>query len=413
MKSTPLAVRSRLVALAILSLAAVGVQAQSRYVLSTLKAPSTHPLNAVPFPLIGTYNAMDRTVFAIDASDQVYGLTDFNVRKYLDQYGHVNERFERALARWPAGTGSSVAAVKLLPSPEVVYRQRMDGFFSRDASQFSVSWSDDNNAVYNIKTGKLGAQGPAGFPLDVSNNGEVLMWLKAPETPLEGGGVLVGQSEWGVWSEAKGLAKISLQPPQYQVYWASLESLNTKGQIAGVQVSGDGQVLQDSRASMWTNGVPRALESRPGIASESLQINEAGQVLARSFQLECKAGFSYCVNTHKSQGLIQAGVFTPITSSAIFQLNPAESYESVTSRGLTAQGVVFGNYAAVGGYRAFFWKNGVFTDVTDLVKRKGVSLVLGNYVSDVVAMNDKGSMVAELTNKYLRTTSLVRLTAQP
>jgi len=102
------------------------------------------------------------------------------------------------------------------------------------------------------------------------------------------------------------------------------------------------------------------------------------------------------------------GTLRPITpsSSDVTWLNV---------QGISPAGVVVGmsNSSSRGG-RAFAWRDGVFTDLTDLLRSKGVSMPASAYLSNVWSMNAQGSFVGNyIASATASTATTVRFIAKP
>ncbi len=130
----------------------------------------------------------------------------------------------------------------------------------------------------------------------------------------------------------------------------------------------------------------------------------------------------YCYTQADAVSLLDNGVETVVAQ--------ADANRWVVSALLINAGVVVGRYRtgtvsptqyisaqredspddAVG--RAFIWQRGVFSDLDAWVASKGVTLPAGAVFTRAMAINDKGSIVAQLRLAN-GTTSMVRLTARP
>jgi hypothetical protein len=200
--------------------------------------------------------------------------------------------------------------------------------------------------------------------------------------------------------------------------------INEAGVVAGAVSTG---VPQRLLAATWRNGVWQPLPQQGGVSSTVLRVNENGQMLVmRSLTEVCRQAESgpFCalaapqVFFRAANGVETAllgegdsrrlgrtlmnnagtvvGCMGPATADQLFfELTP-----------WTNLGVCSAPDA-----RAYIWQKGVLSDLASHVASKGVKLPAGAQLTDVLAINDKGSMVARML--VGTTYSLVRLTAKP
>lgn len=353
--------------------------AQSSYVLTTLKPPTSGKLAAT--------NGFLGHTFGIDASDQVVGRAAYYAGYYFDTNApYFRTRYDPYVVRWPASTAASVLPTKVIKAPEWTY---LDLSVSQDAKKVLMTSSGDS--VVDVATMKAGLTIPATLDALAVNSAGTVVWNSRDGS----------LTTFGTWNATSGTTTF----PAIQGGWAHLKSLNSKGVAVGwAQASTDPL----KRAAMWVGGQLSVLDQRPGVGSEAVLINDAGTVVAQSLQPYCHGSF-YCDHYPGPQGILANGVFTPIAGPD----GPIDN--QVAAQAMNNQGVVVGYLNPLdqdpAGRRGFIWRNNTLTDVTELLRSKGVALPVGAVITDVLAINDKGSMVAAM--KAGNVTSLVRLSAKP
>lgn len=355
--------------------AAGSALAQSGYTISTLKAPSSEGVYTMQPTGSGS---LLRPAIGIDASDAVFGWGSYSAGYYI-AYGSFKwtQRFDPYLVSWPAGTASSVSPVKVYKASGALSLS-----FSADARKVLIS--DTARRVYDTASKVMGSTLPVDLRPEAVNNAGQVLWNH------------VDQTEHGLWTPAGG--KVLL--PKFQD-GSVVMVLNNTGDAAGA-IAWQQSIEPTSRwrPITWRQGVPAFLDPRPNHSVLPTAMNDAGQVLVEDYE-------QVCAQPDSCLWRATQGVLSP--TGAISLITPSSSeLDKIQARGITNDGLVYG----VRGYRAFFWKNGVFTDVTDMLRSKGVTLPVGSVVADVFAMNAKGSMVAQLRSAT-SSTSLIRLAARP
>ena len=387
-----------------LSVAGVSAQAQTGYTLTTLKPASS------AVPLDGTF-----TRWAIDANDRVLGTTSyFEGYVWLFSALAFRPRYTPYISRWPATTLSSVSPAKLVSATNSMATLSPNG-------QMLVTINAP--ALYDtVARATLGSlPQPNLIGLAVNNAGVVLTQVLSNfSVPIPG---TAGVESFSVphahaWSVAQGLVAL----PESGGFDSTAWAVNSAGDIAGQVSLGERNVAQ---AVIWSGGQMQPIEQPVDTASVAFRINDRGQVLLR------RAPVSNCGERRDLRVHCQVGPDTVYLrdNGVETALMPADVSKWISYAVLNNNGVVVGryrtgtvsqldviqadrdDYGGGGESRAFIWQKGVLSDLTDWVKGKGVSLPAGAVLTRALAINDRGSVVAELTLAS-GATSLVRLTAR-
>jgi probable HAF family extracellular repeat protein len=362
-------------------LAAGQSHAQSSYALTTLKPPSGG-LNRYA-------HGYQQRSFGIDSADQVVGPAGYAAGVYLDVNGWTfKTRYDQYVVKWPASSAASVSPVKVIRAPD---KNSLLLDVSTGAKKVMVYSS--GQAILDVATARLGPKVPTTIDLKQVNDLGVAVWW-ARDT---------GSSDQGTWSATTGT--VTLAPAAGVV--AGGRALNTQGLVVGT-VTPPG--ARTHRAGQWLNGQWNVIDLRGGdVASEAIAVNEQGQALVQSHSVTCPDP-SYCLTVDTSIGVITDGSFRQIGGGAG---EPAATWLEATA--INNQGVVVGHVrtseSQLTPARAFVWQNGVYSDLTRLVATKGLTLPAGAVLTDALALNDKGSIVAVMQTGS--TQALVRLTARP
>lgn len=367
--------------LAFVLLAAGQVHAQSSYVLTTLKPP-TSGLNRYA-------NGNQQRTFGIDSADQVVGAAGYAAGIYLDVNGWTfKTRYDQYVVKWPASTAATVSPVKVIRAPD---KNSLLLDVSTGAREVMVYSS--GQAILDVATAKLGPTAPTTIELkQVNDQGVAVWWARDASTG--------GQ---GTWSAATGA--VTLTPSAGLT--AAPRALNSQGLVVGsVNLAG----ARASRAGQWLNGQWSVIDNRAGdVGSTAIEVNEQGVALVQSSTLNCKT-VSYCLPIDTRYGVIANGVFSQIGGGPG---EPAVTWIEATA--INNQGAVVGHVrtsdTVITPARAFIWRSGVYSDLSTLMVSKGVSLPAGAVLTDALAINDKGSIVAVMQTGSTQT--LVRLTAHP
>lgn len=387
---------------------AVTAQAQSTYVLSTLKpATSAAPLRA------SVVNP-----WFIDANDHVLGTAEyFTGYTWLLSALAFRPVYTAHVSRWPATTASSVSPSKWVSSANSLASASPNG---------RLLMLTNGDALYDVSSKKVvGAlpASPRALAGAVNNAGTALGTTYETRTvPLVPGspGVYSWQiSHAATWTAATGLTML----PEGSAASSDAHAINASGTVAG-SVTDDATRLQ--QAALWVGGTLQRLPQAAQSASAAIQINDKGQMLIRREPLvSCPPESLGLTNCYVNVGAVYL-----YDNGVEVALMPPDATRWISSAFLNNQGVVVGRYrtGALGGTqhlgpsreesfdaaagRAFIWQKGVFADLTDWVKSKGVGLPSGAVLTQAVALNDRGSIVAQLRLSN-GTTSMVRLTARP
>ena len=386
------AVLRRLSLACVLAAASTSGHAQSSYSLTVLKPPSKGSHEGQ----YGGEAPPSRTL--IDTSDQV--ITTVNdVYKYtysILTWFLPQADIRRFAHRWPAGTGASVSGSRFGAEP-VLSGGGNDVYFVPSHTGAKVVL---NRNLLDAKTSKvLGNYPPDVYsPTAVNTSGAILFRGTAPWQP-------------GRTQPAQPLGGDG---------W----DINEAGLVAG---SVGTNVPQRMQAATWRNGVWQPLPQQAGVASTVLRLNENGQMLVmRSLTEVCRQAESgpFCALAAPQVFFRAAnGVETALlgegdsrrlgrtlmnnAGTVVGCMGPASSdqlFFDLTP--WTNLGVCSAPDA-----RAYIWQKGVLSDLASHVASKGVKLPAGAQLTDVLAINDKGSLVVRMIVGTAH--SLVRLTAKP
>lgn len=388
----------------LLALGATAAQAQSSYTLTVLKPPSRGWI-------VSPGATAEGTVWVIDASDRVVSSVTDVSRYVWKSLGFTPEYADYAY-RWPVSTSSSVSGIRLYAQP---------------ASLKGVSPHGQRIAIFSgtrllvdTATGKSVGSFPAGFNANLAMNNAGLLvgatLVPGAEFQSTGASVLAATS-------ANGAA---LQPLRAAGFGATFAwAVNASGAVGGaVQESAEPRV----HAALWVGGQVQLVPEAAGHASAVVALNDKGQALIR------RAPVRACgVPPEASSVECELGVETVVlregsTESALLG---ASDTRRLGRMWLNNAGVVVGriqNGAAPLGNgplepltnhwvsgaevpRTFIWQKGTLSDLTAWVAAKGAKLPAGAVLTEVLAINDKGSLVAMMRANGVD--SHVRLTARP
>lgn len=396
---------------------AAPVQAQSSYALSTLKPATTAvPLSVSPL-----------STWAIDANDHVLGTAE-HFMGYAWVFTALAYRpvYTPFVTRWPASTSASVSPSKWVSAANQLSAASPNG-------QQLMLVNDET--LYDVASkkvvGALPTLAPRALSVAVNNSGQVLARIEASRT-VSLAPASTGEFSWlithaATWRAATGLTRL----PEGAAASSQGYAINASGTVAGA-VTDDATRVQ--QAALWVNGALQRMAQVPQTASAAIQINDKGQVLVRREPVaSCPTGPTVLLNCH-----VNAGTVYLHDNGVESALLPADARRWIASARLNNQGVVVGRYQtgtvlptqqlgptrdetytvpgasadAGGDGRAFIWQRGVFSDLTDWVKARGVSLPAGAVLTHAVALNDKGSIVAQM-RLSTGAAQMVRLTARP
>ncbi|RZI84295.1 MAG: hypothetical protein EOP38_09615 [Rubrivivax sp.] len=395
-----------------LSMAALTAQAQTSYVLTTLKPAAS----GAPMPRAQQY-VLENTDRVVSHSDYEMG---YQQPMCIPGFGCFGGRktYAAFATYWPASTSTSVTPVKL---SEV----SLGGVPLAQASigKAGVAVSPDGRVFAGALSGHV--FNAAGVLIGMSNqvvdgqtsspqfgSGEV------PKRGIDNRGVVVvnqfGKTYlWDLSSRLNRTTNTTLgdtMPLQATLDKQGYPGARVNDMIGTSWMVGEvwpqnSEVIgacEDNPSNrcwpaVWDNGQMRVIDQRVG---RVVATNANRQLLIRWL------GDTYAVWTNGTEKTIA----------------PLASGQLAVPSGINAAGVVVGrsgssatdapelyNYA---GGRAFIWINGSTQDLTNYVNARGARLPSGSVLEDARAINDKGSIVAVLRN-WLGTRSTVRLTAMP
>lgn len=382
-----------------------GAHAQSSYRMTELKPASTNVLQ----PVDG---------WAIDATGQVVGTASYAAGYTFGTTSSFTPGwiavFKPYMTRWPAGTAASVAGSKLTTTAGFLEAASPNG-------QKVLSPSATGHALYDTVTKKTLGKVPlapqsstiSSTTEAVNNTGTVVVNVY---------GSVAGESPYLTharsWSVSQGLKAL----PEAGHVGSAAHAINASGVVAGAVSTAPNQLHQ---AALWVNGQLQVIPQSAGTASLAFQVNDKGQALVRRSTLEgsCAAAGDYlpCEVGRSTVSLRDGNVETALLA--------AGDARTIARALLNNAGVVVGRYEradaprardvypeAIQGRaesgRAFIWQAGVFSELTTWVSTKGVTLPAGSVLTDVLAINDQGSMVVQMVGPN-NVASFVRLVAAP
>lgn len=338
--------------------------AQSSFTVSTLKPTAT---GATMFPS------------CINERDEVFGNADYYKRTVFSfsPPGFV-KLYDEYAAKWATTAAATVSPTKAdTKAGEAQYGPRCGRLHN------GVRLVDPVTA----KVTTLPAAMSFGPPNDAGT--QVLQWGLGTGTTY--------------WTPSKGVQ--SLAAPGYQQPYGA--ALNNVGDVVGSVQVGSTNVY---KAALWVGGTQFQLVSPSfGDSTSGVAINDARQLLI------------------STQVLVQEGTDTlRVAKLAVWDQGVLKPLLAPGDGRYAKQGVInnkgtvtasvgqepLPNVYAPPDMRAVIWQNGVLSDLTAYVNARGAKLPAGTVVEAVLAMNDKGSMLAVLRTETLQY-SVVRFTAKP
>jgi len=404
-------------ALAVLALTLLAVpltqaQAQSAYTLSVLNP--------------GTANKPLGSMLHIDAQNRVFGsATYFTGYRWeaLDLLGGLripSANFVYYPSRWSASTAASVSPTKIGSAGANVLSVSPSG--SKWVSR--VDGVPTKAIVVETATGKQQA-------LLASSTGDpISTYADGPAVGINDAGWVVGHittmplkvpllqranDQAVLWKPG---ARGTILPIGNEYIGAQARFINASGMVVGLVYD---PLTDNPRTAVWSNGVAKVLDARPGRGSDPRALNNAGQILNCSYDVEYKhvddpySSYAGLTAIYGNGGceVVLNGVATPIEATKPGHVAaPVAMNASGTVLGVEFDPTVVENYLAPTS-RAFLWKNGVMQDLSDLVKARGVKLMAGVWLSSALAINDQGSIVASYIDPSAKKQVFVRLQAKP
>jgi hypothetical protein len=373
--------------------AAAGVQAQSGYRLSAL---SKTRADAAIQPL------------ALDQQDQVLGNADFfykNIRSSSGLFWFFKDVstpiFQSFGVRWPTTTLASIKPVKLGQAADVLTyaaspngSKRLHG--ERLAALGGRLWIQDaaSGLISDVPLQEFGEvthrqrlnRDFRGSPINDQG------WLLGYEAPSADNAYLIDYNlRYPIL--LKGALPWQALPMPNGYPYGDATHINNQGTIVGV---GYGSAKSESIAIMWVNGAADLLPQKEGWNASPQALSSAGHVLiqhSRPTDLPIANG----------QLRWMSSVF--FNGSAV-DITPGQEAQNVLGRSVNAKGVVVGQYSTVqtdpnkmiASESAFIWSNGTFSNLTAWMAAKGLKLPTGQRFSDAISVNDRGSILARVSN---------------
>jgi len=384
--------------------------AQSSYRMAVLEPASDRGLD------VGTLGQ-----WGIDATGQVvttvqhsagytFGITNSFTPGWIPLYRSYP-------TRWPAGTAASVAPVKLSTSFTLMEQASPSG------QKLVLRGNATGYALYDTVTKKtlsLGSLVPnsstsAAIIAGVNNAGTTLVNVL---------GTVAGEPQTlrhaKMWTPGQGLKAL----PEGGYLGAVTTGINAAGLVVGAVTTAPTQLHQ---AALWVNGQLQVIPQATNTASIAFQPNDKGQFLVRRSTMSGSCATS--PSSYSSCATVDSTVYLREGSAEKALLAPGDA-RYISRALLSNAGVVVGRHEAIYGPNvpdayaesvlsrgeggsAFIWQAGVFSDLTTWVRAKGVTLPAGGVLTDVLAINDQGSMVVQMTTTPKLTYTILRLVAVP
>jgi hypothetical protein len=375
---------------------APAAQAQTAYSLTVLKPAATAFQSRLT----------DLDTWTIDAGNRVTGTANWITSYTLTYLGAIKPLFDDFPARWAAGTGTSVSPTKL-------YTAHWDRLAAASPNG-QLLLLNFTRQLYDTASRKATPIDYNSGGLSAVNNSGLVALTLLPDSNLPS--PLAPRRIPATWRSGGVVTPL----PVGTAGGGMAIAVNASGLVAG---SVQDPITDVPHGALWSGGTLQAFADAPGNASLLIALNDQGQSLVVRSTANCpQPGVVACGYGPRRLALRFAdGTEQPVTPLAghsmaravlngkgvvagRMQLTPAQG-ESGSYPGLDR------GYNPVDG-RAFIWLNGVTQDLGTYLAGKGVKLPTGARLVDVVAINDQGSMVAEMVAADQSTTSFVRLTAR-
>lgn len=394
---------------AVLSCALLGqVQAQSRYVMSTL-TPAT------------SYKGVDGKVswWHLDDQDRVLGATSYFVRNtvLLTRVGNsifpkfvTLPTFSDYLVRWPASTAPVVAGAKL-GTKQITYPSMSPSIYlAIDPAAQGASPSGENIYIQTITSSTDLVTDPNGKKLlSVSSSAQV--YGVNDKGAYFGHAPVVANGNYtpAIWPP--GQAMQALPTPGFNN--AIVMGLST----AGVAVGGVSGVVSDPldrsmHAVRWVNGTFEVLDSTVGLLTQAVRVSSNGHVLIQTMsEVDPLQPFS-AITGINYRLLLNNGQAIPI------DCGQGRGVRYLHHPAVNASGMAVATCVDILDFpkdttnRAAIWRDGVMSDLTAYLAAKGVPLPSGAILTQALSLNDKGSILAEMKDAAGKF-SYVRFTAVP
>lgn len=403
----------RCLGLGLLVLLACQAQAQSSYVLSTLK------------PAASSYPMPRAQQFVLENSDRVVSHSEYELgyRLPLCIPGFGCFAGERTYAahpvQWPASSATSVSPVKLT-------NVSLGGvpFVGAQGGDVGVAVSPDGRLFAGASNGLVFNEAGVLIAMEVQvvydqSYSPQFSGGRIPKRGIDNRGVVVVNlyGKTYLWDVSSRMARTSdttvndtmpLQPTiDRQGYpGARVNDMTSTDWMVGETwpISRvDSGACEDNDSNnrcwptVWENGQMRIIDQRPG---RVVSTNVNKQLLIQ------RLNHAYTVWTRGAEQTI-----APLTAGHFAIPSDMNAAGVVVGRSGSSPTDAPDLYKYAGG-RAFIWINGSTQDLTNYVKARGAKLPSGAVLEDARDINDKGSIVAVMKN-WLGTRSIVRLTAKP
>jgi hypothetical protein len=388
----------------LLALGAAASLAQSSYQLTVLKAPPTGWI-------LPPDDSPAGTGWVIDSSDRVVSqVTD--VSRYVLKYLGFTPEYQDYAYRWPASTATSVGGSRLYSKPANLFGVTPNGQ--------RIAVYAGGNLVYDTVSGKSVGAFPAElFPVFFMNDqGAVVGHIVTTPADFQATGARSLAATWSLGSTLQ-----ALRAPGFGSTYAW--AINASGVVGGSVQESVNPILH---AALWVNGQVQVLPEQNGHASAVVGLNDKGQALIRRAPVQScvvlpESGNVACYLSGETVVLRDNGVETGLLAAGDARhlgrllLNNAGAVVGRIQNGAapdTTGQIDPGSNNGVSSTevpRTFIWQQGVLSDLTVWVASKGAKLPAGAVLTDVLAINSKGSLVAIM--RASGQDSYVRLTAKP
>jgi hypothetical protein len=376
-------------------LGAPAARAQTAYSLTVLKPAATQFQSRLS----------DLDTWYIDAGNRVTSTANWVTSYTFTYVGTFKPLFDDFPARWAAGTGTSVSPTKL-------YTAHWDRLAAASPNG-QLLLLNFTRQLYDTASRKATPIDYNSGGLSAVNNSGLVALTLLPDSNLPS--PLAPRRIPATWRSGGVVAPLPVGTAGGGIAIA----VNASGLVAG---SVTDPVTDVPHGALWSGSLLQAFPDAPGNASLLIALNDQGQSLVVRSTANCpQPGVVACGFGPRRLALRFAdGTEQPVLPLAGYSLARAVLNGKGVVAGrlqLTPAQGESGSYPSLDrGYnpvdgRAFIWASGVTQDLGTYLAGKGVKLPTGAKLVDVVAINDQGSMVAEMVAAD-QSTSFVRLTAR-
>jgi hypothetical protein len=314
--------------------------------------------------------------------------------------------------RWPASTAASISGSRLYAQPASLMGVSPNG---QRIALFSGS-----RMVVDTASGKSVGTFPADLYANfaMNNTGLVLGWTPATTAEFNA----TGAHQLAATS-ANGAAVVPLRAAGFGSTYAW--ALNASGLVGG---SMEERTEPRVHAALWSSGQLQLVPEPAGHASAVVGLNDKGQALIRRApvvgctippeggNMGCELGFETVV---LRDGTAETALLGEGDNRRLGRLLLSNAgvvvgriQNGAAHLGTGYLGPLSNHWVSAAEVpRTFVWQKGSLSDLTTWVATKGAKLPAGAVLTDVLAINDKGSLVAVMRANGVD--AYVRLTSKP